>query len=103
MKNEEIEMKIYELRWTSQNEKEWISGRTIIEALKTYLSITDLDMVDFADEDEIIEVPQEEWSNMTVRNTEYNENDPDSFEEITFNEWIKRNPISNIIAGTMYD
>ena len=98
-----MEMKIFELRWTSQDEKEWVSGRTIIEALKTYLSVTGTDIVDLEDEDEIIEVPKEEWSKMTVRNTDYDETDPDDFEEMTFEEWMKQNPSSDIIAGTMYD
>lgn len=95
-------MKIYELRWSS-SEKEWISGRTIIEALKTYLSITGTDIIDFDNEDEIVEVPREEWSKMTVRNNEYDENDTDDFKEMTFEEWMKQNPVSDIIAGTMYD
>ena len=98
-----MEMKIFELRWTSQDEKEWVSGRTIIEALKTYLSVTGTDIVDLEDEDEIIEVSKEEWSKMIVRNTEYDETDPDDFEENTFEEWMKQNPSSDIIAGTMYD
>jgi len=96
-------LKIFELRWTSQDEKEWISGNTIIEALKTYLSVTGTDIVDLEDEDDIVELPKEEWSKMTVRNIEYDENDPDYFEEMTFEQWMKENPKSDIIAGTMYD
>lgn len=96
-----MEMKIYELRWTSQ-EKEWVSGRTAIEALKTYLATTDTSIIDLDDEDEIVEVPKEEWAKMTVRNTEYDENDPNDFEEMTFEEWMKQNKSSDIIAGTMY-
>jgi len=98
-----MEMKIYELRWTYQDEKEWVSGRTIIEALKTYFATTDTSIIDLDDEDEIVEVPKEEWSKMTVRNTEYDENDPDDFEEMTFKEWMEQNQSSDIIAGTMYD
>ena len=95
-------MKIYELRRTSQDQKEWVSGRTVIEALKTYFATTDTSIIDLDYEDEIIEVPKEKWSKMTVRNTEYDENDPDDFEEMTFEEWMKQNPSSDIIAGTMY-
>ena len=40
---------------------------------------------------------------MTVKNNEYDENDSDDFNEMTFEEWMKRNPTSDIIAGTMYD
>ena len=98
-----MEMKIYELRWTSQDEKEWVSGRTVIEALKTYFATTDTSIIDLDDEDEIVEVAKEEWSKMTVRNTEYDENDPDDFEKMTFEEWMEQNQSSDIIAGTMYD
>lgn len=96
-------MKIYELRQTSQDEKEWISGRTSIESLKTYFAITDTSIIDLDDEDEIVEIPKEEWPKMTVRNTEYDETDPDDVEEMTFEQWMKENPTSDIIAGTMYD
>ena len=67
------------------------------------MSVTGTDIVDLEDEDEIIEVSKEEWSKMIVRNTEYDETDPDDFEENTFEEWMKQNPSSDIIAGTMYD
>lgn len=66
-------------------------------------SVTGTDIVDLEDEDEIIEVPKEQWSKMTVINTEYDESDPNDFEAMTFEEWMKQNPSSNIIAGTMYD
>lgn len=96
-------MKIFELRWTSQDEKEWVSGRTLIEALKTYLSITGTDIDDLEDEDEIVEVPKEDWSKMIIRNANYSESNSDDFKEMTFEEWMKQNPSPDIIAGTMYD
>ena len=95
-------MKIFEIQWTSQGEKEWVSGRTIIEALKTYLSVTGNDMSDMEDDDDIIEVPKEQWSLMTIRNTQYDKTDSDDFEEMTFEQWMKENTESDIIAGTMY-
>jgi hypothetical protein len=95
-------MKIFEIKWTSQDEKEYVSGRNAIEALKTYFETVGTD-IDIDDDDEIIEIPKEEWPKMSVRNTEYDENDPDDFEEMTFEQWMKENPDSCIIAGTMYD
>lgn len=95
-------MNIYELSWTSQNEKEWISGRTNIEALKTYLATTGTDIIDLDDLDEIVEVPKENWSNMFVINNEFDPNNPNNKLEITFEEWMKENKTSEIIAGTMY-
>ena len=96
-------MKIFELRWTSQQEKEWVSGRTMIEALKTYLLTTGIDIVELDDDDDIVEVPKEEWSKLIVRNTEYNENDPDDVEEMTFEQWMEENQNPDVIAGTMYN
>lgn len=96
-----MEMKIFELQFTRQDECEWISGRTAIEALKTYLSNMGDDFSDLEDEDEITEVPKEKWSEMTVRNTNYDETDPNSHEKITFEEWMKQNSGSACIAGTI--
>ena len=95
-------MKIFELRWISQDEKEWVAANTNIEALKVYFAITDTDLTDMEDEDEIIELPKEKWAEMTVTNSEYDPTDPDDFESITFEEWMKTNKEPGIIAGTMY-
>lgn len=96
-------LKIFELRWTKQGEKEWMAARTNIEALKTYFSITSTDMSDLDDVDEIVEVPMEKWSEMTIRNADYNSNDPDDWQIKTFEEYMKDQTGPDIIAGTMYE
>ncbi len=94
-------MKIFELR-TNKGEREWISGNTIIEALKTYFSTTGMDINDLNDDDDIVEIPKEKWSEIIIINDEYDKTDPDDFKEITLEQWIKENPTSEIIAGNMY-
>jgi len=96
-------LKIFELRWTVQGEKEWMAARTNIEALKTYFSIMSTDMSDLDDVDEIVEVPIEKWPEMIVRNSDYNSNDPDDWETKTFEEYMKDQTGPDIIAGTMYE
>lgn len=97
------ELKIFELRWSSQDEKEWVCARTNIEALKIYFNITDTAMIDLDDEDEIIEVPKEKWPEMAIRNSEYNPKDPEDCGTKTFEEYMKTATVPDIIAGTMYE
>lgn len=89
-------MKIFEFRWTSQDEKEWVSGRTIVEAMKTYKSVTGTDIEEMEDDDDIVEIAREKWGEYTV-------NEVDNDRIITFEEWMKENNSSDVIAGTMYD
>lgn len=96
-------MKVFELRWNAQDEKEWIAAHTNIGAIKTYLSITSTDITDLDDEDEIVEIPKEEWSKITIRNSEYDKTDPDDFETQTVEEYMKDCKSPNLIAGTMYE
>lgn len=97
------ELKIYELCWNAQGEKEWVCARTNIEALKTYLSITDMNIVELDDADEIVEVPKEKWSEYSIRNSEYDHEDPEDWETQTFEEYMKTQTRPDIIAGTMYE
>ena len=88
-------MKIFELRWAAQDEKEWIAAHTNIEALKVYESITDVSLVDMDDDDEIVELPKEKWAEYTVKT----EGEP----AVTFAEWMDGTVKPDIICGTMYD
>lgn len=96
-------MKVFELRWNKQDEKEWIAAHTNIEAIKTYLSITSTDIEDLDDEDEIVEIPKREWGKMTIHNADYDPSDPDDAEFKTFKEYMKDCKKPDLIAGTMYD
>ena len=88
-------MKIFELE-NADGQKEWFSGKTILNALVNYISTTECDISDLRD-CELKELPQSEWDKYTVYNNEDFE-----CESITFTEWMKDNPKPEIIAGTMY-
>jgi hypothetical protein len=89
-------MKIFEINWESQGEKEWIAADTNIEALKFYCRLTGMDIDDFDDEDSIIEIPKSKW-------TKYHVKEEDEEKSITFKRWMKENHTPDIIAGTMYE
>lgn len=93
---EDKELKIFELRWTSQGEKEWVCAYTNINALVTYLCITDTDMADLDYQDEIIEIPRNKWPEMSIRTDQ-----KDGIEK-TFEEYMKTATIPDIIATTIY-
>jgi len=95
-------MNIYEIQWTSQDEKEWVAANTIIEALQTYCKVTGTDLFDLDETDEIVELPRKKWPEMTVRNTDYDSTDPDDWYIKTFEEWMNENDKPDVIAGTMY-
>jgi len=89
-------LKIYEFRYPNQDNKEWVAAHTNIEAIKVLCFINEVDLIDFDDEDELVELPESEWDTHAVI-------DPDSEEPtITFTEWMKSNTKPDIIAGTMY-
>lgn len=89
-------MKIFEIIWTSQGEKEWVAADTNMHALKIYCDITDMSITDFECDDEIVELPKRKWGKYTVK-------DEDAEEPITFKQWMKEHTRPDIIAGTMYE
>lgn len=90
-------MKIFEIRFTQAQEKAWIYALTPIDAIKTYCSVTDTGLIDFDEDDDILELPKEKWDDFKVTNDE----DEDS-KTITFSEWFEENKDlgSDVIAVT---
>lgn len=84
-------MKIFEFQ--INDEKDWVCANTIFHALKTHNSITGMDLIDFEDSDDIIEIPEEKWG-------EYRVTDEDGGEESTFKEYMVGQIESTIIATT---
>ena len=80
-----------------------MAARTNIEALKCYFNITSTDIVDLDDLDEVVEVPKDKWSEMTIRNVDYDSKYPDDWQTKTFEEYMKDQIYADIIAGTMYE
>ena len=89
-------MKIFEIKWESQGEKEWVAADTNIEALKFYCKLTGMDIDDFEDTDSIVEIPKSKWK-------EYRVKEEDEENDKTFAQWMKENTGPDIIAGTMYE
>lgn len=95
-----MELKIFELRWTG--EKEWVCAYTNIHALRVLCNITDIDLTDMNDTDEIIEVPKEKWSELYIKNMDFDElNDPEDWKQMSFEEYMKDKTLPDIIATTI--
>lgn len=94
-------MKIFEIIY-NDGEKQWVAANTVIEALREVLSIesTDIDLME-----DVVELPQDKWDESTVTNSEYDENDKDDWQVLTFREFMQKEVASNpqIIAATFYD
>lgn len=91
-------MKIFELRFTKENEKAWMYAETVIDAIKTYCSITGTDLIDLDTTDDIIELPKEKWLDYSVKDDEF-----DEVPKISFSQWVSENENlgSDIIATTI--
>lgn len=98
-----MKLKVFELRWTSQGEKEWVAAHTNIEALVYYCDLTSMSISDFDEEDEIVEVPESQWAGLKIKNIEYHPLDAGDWEETTIAEWMKGKTKPAIIAGTNYE
>lgn len=94
-------MKVFELQHP-ENEKEWITGKNVIDALKNYLFHLGMDISEIEDSD-IVEVPESEWDKITVVNNDYDDSDPQDVSSFTIKDYMKDCDTSEIIAGTMYD
>ena len=96
-----MKTKIYEIRIAG--EKEWICADTAIEALKFYHGLTDIDFVDFENEDDIVELPQSEWSKKNILDIDHPTDDEGNYPIIeTFEEYMKHAQFAEIIATTNY-
>ena len=96
-----FELKVFELRFTDQGEKEWVCARSVIDAIITYVSTTNISLYELSWNDEIVEIPREKWGDYKIRNNERGEDYEDG-QEKTFEEYMKDQEHSDIIAGTMY-
>lgn len=96
------ELKVFELRWTKQGEREWVCASTNIEALMHYLNTCGMTLNDLDEEDEIVEVPKEKWSELYIQNMDFDElNDPEDWKQMSFEEYMKDKTLPDIIATTI--
>lgn len=68
---------IYQLKFN--NKTEYAQAKSQLHLLKSYNNEFD----DFDDIEEVIEVTDEEASKIMLKNTDYNENDPDDVKEFS--------------------
>ena len=95
------ELKIFEIRWTKQGEKDWVCANTNIHALMCYLNNNSMSLNDLDEADEIVEIPKEKWAELFIVNTEYDENDPEDWERQSFEDYMKEQTAPDIIATTI--
>lgn len=96
-----MKTKIYQIN--INGEKEWIAADTAIEALKFYHGLTDVDLTDFEDDDDIFELPKSEWPNHNILDTEVPRDDDGNYPIIeTFEQYMTHAQFCEIIATTNY-
>lgn len=93
--------KIFQITFGT-GEKEWVASPTLIVALQVYCRHISFDLENFEEGDSIEELPDEKWATHKVVNTEYNPDDSDDVEEITFIQWMAENKTPDYICGTPY-
>lgn len=98
-----MEIKIFEINHTSIGEKEWVAAFSVVGAIKCLCEETAIELSDLEDDVEITEMPREKWHTSKVTNTEYSEDEPTEWKEMTFTEWVEENKNKPCyIAGTMH-
>lgn len=93
-------MNIYEFQ--SNGEKEWICADTLIEAFQFYNSLNDLEINDFDKTDDVVLIPESEWNEYKIVDTEHNSEHPDHCPDKTFAEYMINQTEVEIIATTCY-
>ena len=97
-------MKVFEIKLTVDKKpaSEYVAANKNIEALKVYSATTLIDLWELDSTDEIVEVPEEEWVNHKVINTDYDPFDPFDWESRTFEEIMKVVVEPALISVTMF-
>ncbi len=78
-------MKIFEIR---TGEKEWVAAHTNIQALRLVYGMSEVNLGDYSDEDEIVEIPESEWPNHSVVYEDGEETFTDIMKRITEPEYL---------------
>ena len=78
-------------------EEEYIAAYTAFEALKHYNEITELEISEFSDDDDIILIPKEIWKNYNVIIEENGKE-----KKQTFAEYMKKVDGVEYIASTVF-
>jgi hypothetical protein len=94
-------MKAFQLE--INGETEIIAAETNIHALRFYCDLTGIGITDsdFSNDDTIIEIPEKKWKKLKVRNTDYDEKDPEDKPEWTLEELMKGLVSPDLISTTV--
>lgn len=92
-------MKIYRIE-TSGN-YDYVCAHTVIEALQTYSTMTDYNLIDFSPEDDVIEIPQNLWPTLYFK-LEGEVDNAGNPKEITFAEFMRTAQEPELFATTAY-
>jgi len=95
------ELRIFEIRYTASGEKEWVCAYTNIQALQLHMMYCGLSFYDYDSNDEIVEIPRDQWANFNIRNDDWDEESAD-WQTKTFEEYMIGKTEPDIITGTMY-
>jgi hypothetical protein len=94
-------MKLFEIK--NAGETYIVAAKTMIQALKHFCS-EELSIDNLDDDSEIRDIPNDEWSKIKIRNTEYDPNDPDDMQEtFTLEELVVGVTIPWIVSSTTYE
>lgn len=84
------ELRIFEFR-SGKSAKEWIAAKTVIKALQLYEDITGIEIWDWQEDSDIVELPKEKWEKYTVINSD---------DKMTFKQWMELNTKPDFITAT---
>lgn len=91
----ENKLRIFEFK--INGETEWVAAITVIHAILVHSSATNMDLWEYDQEDEIIELPKSKWKENVIKDADGEE------EDISFYDWIKQaENKADFMATTVY-
>lgn len=93
-------MKAFQIK--TKGEVDIVASESLLKAIVFYTAVNGLSEEDFDDDDEIIEIPKEQWATFVIKNTDYDPEDPEDKEEFILEEYMKEIDSPEIIGSTAY-
>ena len=89
-----MKLKIFQITYNG-GDKDWISAKTNIQALQVHSDFTGISLIEFATDDEIIEIPEKDWPKFIIKNE-------DGTDRESFSSFMARENKPDFIASTNY-
>lgn len=96
---EALGLRIFDIK--HDGETDTVCAKSNINALLTLYNMTDVDLIDYNETDEVVEVPKEEWSNRRIRYNEDGDSDKPEF-FVTFEEYMATANCSEFMCSTVF-